>query len=223
MADRLVLGTVVSMADPDLPTRVTTEVELWTRWVPGWKIGSYRTRARICRRCFNSPIARAAGLDQDVPHQVRHALVSRMQKIIDRSVEEFTEASLPNLWREIASDSPAPPSNGYHPHEGLDPEYEGIELDPIPDPGQSFLFTLESLAEKRPERSSPPPAPLSDEQKAVLRSEVALADECARITGQRVCEALREHAPRIKHAITTCVEPQVRAVLSELSHSLESP
>ncbi len=211
------------MGDPRITERVTVGVEAWLRWLPKWSIGSYRARGRLCRRCLNSPIVRAAGLDFDVPHQVQHALVSRMQKIIDQTVDEFTEARLPNLKRELDGGVAESAPKGYRPAEGLDPEYEGVELDPEPEPGHPFLFTLDSLADKHLGRAPEPPAPLTEEQKAVLRSEVALADECAIVTGQRVCVALDAHRARIREAIAMCVEPQVRAMLDELTTSLEFP
>ncbi|MBL3687343.1 spermidine/putrescine ABC transporter substrate-binding protein [Leucobacter zeae] len=203
--------------------RVTAAVDAWLRWVPGWRPGTHRGRARLCRRCTGSPILAAAGIAADVPHQVAHALVSRMQRIIDRRVDEFTEAELPTLHAELAGDA-VWKVGGYDPSEGLAPEFDGLDPDPEPaDLEQPFLFTLSGLAEEtRPEPPLPRP-PLSAEEKQRLRREIELADTCAEDAGRAVCFALAAHRPRIEAAVARFVEPQVRAMLEELSRTLEPP
>lgn len=165
----------------------------------------------------------AAGLSQDVPHQVQHALVVRLQKIIDKTVDEFTTASLPGLRLELDAADALKQKAGYRPTDGLDPEYDGLDLDPEPEPGQPFLFTLEGLAAPAGQIANDPRPPLTPEQKAELRSEMALADECAIVTGQRVCVAVKEHAQRVRLAVETFVEPQIQSMLDELTNSLEFP
>lgn len=203
--------------------RVTVAVDAWLRWVPGWRPGTHSGRARLCRRCTGSPILAASGLAGDVPHQVTHALVSRMQRIIDRRVDEFTEAELPSLRAELAGDE-IWKVGGYDPSAGLDPEFDGIDPDPEPaDAGQPFLFTLSGLAEEtKPEPPLPRP-PLRAEEKQRLRHEIELADRCAEDAGRAVCFALTSHRARIEAAIARFVEPQVRAMLEELSRTLEPP
>ncbi|QBE48126.1 spermidine/putrescine ABC transporter substrate-binding protein [Leucobacter triazinivorans] len=203
--------------------RVDAAVDAWLRWVPGWSPGTHRGRARLCRRCTGSPILAAAGVSNDVPHQVTHALVSRMQRIIDRRVDEFTEQELPALHAELTG-AELWQSGGYDPAAGLAPEYEGLDPDPEPADGeQPFLFTLAGLAEEtRPEPPLPRP-PLSAEEKQRLRREIELADRCAEEAGREVCFALVTHRPRIQAAIQRFVEPQIRAMLDDLSRNLEPP
>lgn len=203
--------------------RVDAAVDAWLRWVPGWSPGTHRGRARLCRRCTGSPILAAAGVSNDVPHQVTHALVSRMQRIIDRRVDEFTEQELPALHAELTG-AELWQSGGYDPAAGLAPEYEGLDPDPEPADGeQPFLFTLAGLAEEtRPEPPLPRP-PLSVEEKQRLRREIELADRCAEEAGREVCFALVTHRSRIQAAIQRFVEPQIRAMLDDLSRNLEPP
>lgn len=203
--------------------RVDAAVDAWLRWVPGWTPGTHRGRARLCRRCTGSPLLAAAGLTSDVPHQVTHALVSRMQRIIDRRVDEFTEQQLPTLHAELAGEE-LWRAGGYDPAADLAPEYEGLDPDPEPDDGeQPFLFTLAGLAEEtRPAPPLPRP-PLSPEEKQRLRREIELADRCAEEAGREVCFALMVHRARIETAIHRFIEPQIRAMLDDLSRYLEPP
>ncbi len=203
--------------------RVNAAVDAWLRWVPSWSPGTHRARARLCRRCTGSPLLAAAGLTSDVPHQVTHALVSRMQRIIDRRVDEFTAEQLPALHGELAGEE-LWSAGGYDPTEGLAPEYEGLDPDPDPDDTeQPFLFTLAGLAEEsRPAPPLPRP-PLSQEEKQRLRREIELADAQAEATGREVCFALMAHRTRIEAAIHRFVEPQIQAMLDELSQHLEPP
>jgi hypothetical protein len=203
--------------------RVDAAVDAWLRWVPGWSPGTHRGRARLSRRCTGSPLLAAAGLSSDVPHQVTHALVSRMQRIIDRRVDEFTERELPTLHAELTG-AEIWQSGGYDPAAGLAPEYEGLDPDPEPDDGeQPFLFTLAGLAEEtRPEPPLPRP-PLSAEEKQRLRHEIELADRCAEEAGREVCFVLVTHRSRIQAAIQRFIEPQIRAMLDDLSRHLEPP
>lgn len=203
--------------------RVAVAVDAWLRWVPKWEPPVHRARARICRRCTGSPLVVAAGFPGDTPHQVKHALVSRMQRIIDTAVDEYTEANLPMLHAELAG-AEMWNTGGYDPAAGLDPEYDGVDLDPEPDEaGQPFLFTMTGLAaETRPETPLPRP-PLSVEEKQQLRREIELADRQASDAGNAVCFALMEHRPSIMQALERFVEPQIQAVLDELSKHLEPP
>lgn len=202
--------------------RVDAAVDAWLRWLPSWKPGTHRGRARMCRRCTGSPVLAAAGIAGDVPHQVAHALTSRMQRIVDRAVDEFTERQLPGLHAELTGDA-LWDTGGFKPAEGLPPEYDGLDLDPEPEDGQPFLFTLAGLAEQaKPEPVLPRP-PLTQEEKRRLRAEIELADQCAHDAGQRVCFALTAHRPRVQAAVERFVEPQIQAMLEELSRHLEPP
>lgn len=203
--------------------RVGIAVDAWLRWVPGWAPGSQRTRVRLCRRCTGSPVVAAAGIGRDVPHQVTHALVSRMQRIIDKEVDEYTERELPTLHAELAGED-LWRAGGYDPSHGLEPELDGVDLDPEPDEqGQPFLFTLAGLAEEsKPEEPLPRP-PLSAEEKRALRHEIELADAHAEDAGRSLCLALVSHRGRIQAAIARFVEPQIVSMLDELSKHLEPP
>ncbi|MBK0419551.1 spermidine/putrescine ABC transporter substrate-binding protein [Leucobacter sp. CSA1] len=203
--------------------RVSAAVDAWLRWVPRWTPGTHRGRARLCRRCTGSPFLTAAGLGGDVPHQVTHALVSRMQRIIDRRVDDYTAAELPALHAEL-SGAEMWATGGFDPSAGLAPEYEGIDPDPEPaDSEQPFLFTFSGLAEEsRPEPPLPRP-PLSAEEKRRLQAEIELADRCAEEAGRQVCFALMAHRHRVEAAVHRFVEPQIRSMLDELSRHLEPP
>lgn len=206
-----------------IASRVNAGVDAWLRWLPSWSPGRHRARPRVCRRCTGSPVLAAAGLAADVPHQVAHALSSRMHRIVERAVDEFTLRELPVLHAELAGER-LWNAGGFDPGEGLDPEFDGVDLDPEPhDAGQPFLFTLAELAEStRPESPLPRP-PLRAEEKRQLQAEMELADQCASDAGREVCFALAEHRPRIRSAVERFVEPQIVAILDELSRQLERP
>lgn len=212
------------MSGETTDARVIAAIESWMRWLPTWQPGAHRTRIRVCRRCVGSPIVAAANIEDDVPHQVTHALVARMQRIIDTTVDEYTEKNLPHLHAELASSAEWHATPGYRPAEGLPPEYDGLDVDPLPhDEAQPFLFTLAELAR---DTAAPPPLPrppLTAEEKLSLRHEIELADQCAIETGQKVCFALAEHSTRIRSAIERFVEPQIQQLLDELSQALEPP
>lgn len=212
------------IADPLDPIAkgVAAAVDAWLRWLPGWVPGTHRGRSRMCRRCTGSPVLQAAGLADHVPHQVVHALNGRMQRIIDRAVDSYTERSLPTLHAELTG-AQLWERGGYEPAAGLDPEYEGVDLDPEAEEGQPFLFTMAELAEQsRPDLPLPRP-PLSADEKRRLAHEIELADRLARDVGQRLCFALAAHRPRIEAAVHRFVEPQIQALLDELTRGLEPP
>lgn len=205
-------------------SRVIAAVESWMRWLPTWEPASHRARSRLCRRCVGSPIVAAAQITDDVPHQVVHALVARMQRIIDKTVDEYTERNLPHLHSELTMSEHWHGPAGYKATEGLAPEYDGVDLDPEPhDTAQPFLFTLAELEGNPDAPPALPRPPLTPDEKASIRHEIELADHCAIETGQHVCFALAEHAPRIQAAIERFVEPQIQRLLDELSRSLEPP
>ncbi|MBO1902345.1 spermidine/putrescine ABC transporter substrate-binding protein [Leucobacter weissii] len=202
--------------------RVNAAVDAWLRWLPTWQPGTHRGRARMCRRCTGSPVLAAAGIEADVPHQVAHALTSRMQRIIDRAVEDYIERELPVLHAELTGEQ-LWNHGGFEPGAGLDPEYDGLDLDPEAEDGQPFLFTMVELAEQsRPEPPLPRP-PLRPEEKRQLLSEIELSDHFADDAGRRICFALAEHRPRIRAAVQRFVEPQIQALLDELTRGLEPP
>jgi len=213
----------LTVVGSSIDTRVDAAVDSWLRWLPTWSPGTHRGRARLCRRCTGSPMISAAGIDVDVPHQVLHALVSRLQRIIDRDVDEFTANELPALHAELTGED-LWNSGGYDPAAGLDPEFEGLDPDPEPEESeQPYLFTLSGLAEEtRPEATLPRP-PLSPEEKRRIRREIELADAHADSVGREVCFAVMSHRARITTAIERFVEPQIRAMLDDLSRHLEPP
>ncbi len=203
--------------------QVSHEVGLWMRWLPRWHPGTHRTRRQLCRHCFGSPVLRAAGLDGDAPHGVQHAFSMRMKGIIDREVERYTEQNLPNLSREIQATEARKALRNYRAGDGLDPEHAGLELDPEPEPGQPFLFTLAELDHADAQVNAEPPPPLSEEEKQALRAELALADEHAQQIGGRVCHALAEHRDAIRAALNELVEPQIAELMADLGRELDSP
>ena len=138
--------------------RVREAVDAWLRWLPRWTIGTARGRTRVCRTCFGSPVATAAGFDHEVPHAVQHALLSRLRGVVDDEVDVYTTRNLPLVDRELRR-AAHPGGQGYQPQEGLAPEFQGLDLDPEPEPGQPFLFTLAGLAGMPPDDGLVPPDP----------------------------------------------------------------
>lgn len=229
-----------------IEARVSHEVDLWLRWLPKWQPGTHRARLRLCRSCFGSPIIAAAGLATDVPHAVQHSMSMRMKLIIDAAVDDYTDRNLPLLQRELDLTEQRRRAQHYRPAEGLAPEAAGLPLDPEPEAGQPFLFTLGELAatslpdaaadpntldfpmdEPAPPASAPrhteEPPPLSEEEKQAIRAEVRLADEFAGQVGRRVCAELELHTARISAGIAQYIEPQVVALLADLGRELDSP
>jgi len=205
-----------------LETQVSQAVDAWLRWLPRWEPATHRGRVAVCRRCLGSPVLSAAGLGSDVPHAVQHGLSTRVKTIVDRAVAEYTARNLPMLQDELDQQADRNRARSYRPGEGLDPEFEGMPLDPDPQPGAPFLFTLSGMAAEA-DADVPALPPLSDDAKAALRQEVGLADEYANMIGREVCSVLLSHRLRIQAAVTRYVEPQVAALLEELTRSLDSP
>lgn len=207
----------------NLEDQVSHEVALWLRWLPRWQPPAHRSRVRICRRCFGSPVLVAAGLDDDVPHGVQHAFSMRMKRIVDDAVDDYTERNLPNLQREIDATERANARRRYRATEGLDPEHRGLDLDPDPEPGQPFLFTLEELDLQDQAEHREPAAPFTDEQKHALRAEIALADDYAKSVGQAVCAAVRQHRDHIARGLAEFIEPQIAEMMADLERHLNAP
>ena len=205
-----------------LETQVDQAVAAWLRWIPRWAPATHRGRVAPCRRCLGSPILSAAGIGSDVPHGVQHGLSTRIKTIVDHAVAAYTAQNLPMLQRELDQQAARNRSRAYRPAEGLDPEFEGMPLDPEPVPGAPFLFTLSGMADDASE-DLPPLAPLSEEAKAALRQEVALADDYANLIGRDICGMLLRHRLRVQEAIAQYVEPQIEAMLAELTSALDSP
>lgn len=176
----------------------------------------------MCRRCFGSPILAAAGLGSDVPHGVQHGLSTRIKAIVDHAVNDYTEQNLPMLSAELASQAARNRSRAYRPGDDLEPEYDGLPLDPDPVPGAPFLFTIAGMAEEA-NVDVPALPPLSEDAKVALRHEVQLADEFAGMIGREVCQLLLPQRIRIRDAIAVYVEPQIAAMLQELTSSLDAP
>lgn len=205
-----------------METQVDQAVEAWLRWVPRWEPASHRGRMAVCRRCLGSPILSAAGIGSDVPHGVQHGLSTRVKTIVDHAVADYTARNLPMLQRELDQQAARNRSRSYRPTEDLAPEFEGLPLDPDPVPGAPFLFTIAGLADDA-SAELPPLPPLSDEAKAALRQEVSLADEYANMIGREICGILLRHRLAVQEAISRYVEPQIEAMLAELTEALDSP
>ncbi len=205
-----------------LETQVSQAVEAWLRWVPRWAPATHRGRVAPCRRCLGSPILSAAGIGANVPHGVQHGLSTRIKAIVDQAVAEYTAQNLPMLRAELDQQADRNRARSYRPSEGLEPEFEGMPLDPDPVPGAPFLFTVAGMADDAADQLPPLP-PLSDEAKAALRQEVGLADEYANMVGREICGLLLRHRLNVQAAISQYVEPQIEAMLAELSEALDSP
>lgn len=205
-----------------IETQVSQAVDAWLRWLPRWEPATHRGRVAPCRRCFGSPVLSAAGLGADVPHGVQHGLSTRVKTIVDRAVAEYTARNLPMLQAELDQQAARNQARSYRPTEGLDPEFQGLPLDPDPVPGSPFLFTISGLAEEAA-AAVPDLPPLSEEAKSALRQEVRLADDYANMVGREVCTILLHHRLRIQTAVGQYVEPQIAAMLEELTRSLDAP
>lgn len=205
-----------------LETQVDLAVEAWLRWVPRWEPATHRGRVAPCRRCMGSPILSAVGISGNVPHGVQHGLSTRIKTIVDHAVAEYTARNLPMLQAELDQQAARNRARSYRPSEDLAPEFEGMPLDPDPVPGAPFLFTIAGLADDEA-IELPPLPPLSDEAKAALRQEVSLADEYANMVGREICGILLRHRLSVQAVISQYVEPQIEALLAELTDSLDSP
>lgn len=171
---------------------------------------------------MGSPILSAVGIGSNVPHGVQHGLSTRIKAIVDGAVAEYTLRNLPMLQAELDQQAARNRARSYRPSEDLAPEFEGLPLDPEPVPGAPFLFTIAGLADDAA-AELPPLPPLSDEAKAALRQEVALADEYANLVGREICGMLLRHRLSVQAAISEYVEPQIEALLAELTEALDSP
>ncbi|EQM73291.1 hypothetical protein L687_05965 [Microbacterium maritypicum MF109] len=157
-----------------------------------------------------------------MPHGVQHGLSTRIKTIVDHAVAEYTARNLPMLQRELDQQAARNRARSYRPAEDLDPEFDGLPLDPDPVPGAPFLFTIAGLADESA-AALPALPPLTEEAKIALRQEVALADEYANMVGREICGILLRHRIHIQAAISQHVEPQIEALLAELTESLDSP
>ncbi|QLD12181.1 spermidine/putrescine ABC transporter substrate-binding protein [Microbacterium oleivorans] len=205
-----------------LETQVSQAVDAWLRWLPRWQPATHRGRVAPCRRCFGSPLLSAIGLGADVPHGVQHGLSTRMKTIVDQAVAEYTARNLPMLQAELDQQAARNRARSYRPAEGLEPEFEGLPMDPDPVPGAPFLFTISGLAQESDD-AVPDLPPLSDEAKTALRQEVGLADDYANMVGREICTILLRHRLRVQAEIAQHVEPQIEAMLAELTRSLDAP
>jgi hypothetical protein len=205
-----------------LESQVDQAVEAWLRWGPRWEPATHRGRVAPCRRCLGSPILSAVGIGGNVPHGVQHGLSTRIKSVVDHAVAEYTARNLPVLQRELDQQAARNRARSYRPSENLAPEFEGMPLDPDPVPGAPFLFTIAGMADDAA-ADLPPLPPLSDEAKAALRHEVALADEYANLVGREICGILLRHRLNVQAAISQYVEPQIEAMLEELTRSLDAP
>ncbi len=205
-----------------METQVSQAVDAWLRWLPRWEPATHRGRVAPCRRCIGPPVLSAAGLGSDVPHAVQHGLSTRLKTIVDHAVADYTALNLPILQGELDHQAARNRARAYRPDENLDPEFEGLPLDPEPVPGAPFLFTISGLADEA-DAEVPSLPPLSDDAKAALRVELKLADDYANMIGREICTLLLGHRTRIRAAVSQHVEPQVEALLEELTRSLDAP
>ncbi|WP_166985654.1 spermidine/putrescine ABC transporter substrate-binding protein [Canibacter zhoujuaniae] len=209
-------------ADWDCAVEIKKAVTEWTLWAQRWEPSRARVRQRLCRLCYGSPIVAAAGFPDDVPHQVKHALVARVHRLIDKRVAEVTAAKLPLLHAELTA-AEQWQAGRFDPRTGLGPELDGMDLDPEPDDASApFLFTLEDMANATAAPVLPQP-PLTREEKERLRYEIDLADQISQAAGTAVCFALMELQAQIRLTVVRYIEPQLRVLLEELSKHLDVP
>ncbi len=215
-------GPYPGVVERSLETQVDQAVMAWLRWLPRWEPATHRGRVAPCRRCLGSPVLSAAGIGSNVPHGVQHGLSTRIKTIVDHAVADYTARNLPMLQAELDQQAARNRARAYRPTEDLEPEYEGMPLDPDPVPGAPFLFTIAGLADEDA-GELPPLPPLSEEAKEALRREVSLADDYANVVGREICRLLLRHRLRVQAAIGEFVEPQIEAMLAELTEALDSP
>lgn len=234
-----------------IESRVSHEVDLWLRWLPRWSPGTHPGRSRLCHRCFGSPMMIAAGIARDVPHAVQHALTMRMMQLLATMVDEYSERNLPLVRREMRIIEESKSKTAYRPGEGLEPEYDGLDLDPAPVDGAPYLFTFGELAEAEEKEqaneeaddalwseasfTADVPAQPADrilsraEQDALraehdaLRAELKRADNYAGKVGRKICTELEAEQERILAGVAEFIEPQILALLADLDKALDSP
>ncbi|GAA3895839.1 hypothetical protein GCM10022381_41700 [Leifsonia kafniensis] len=236
-----------------IESRVSQEVDAWLRWLPRWTPGTHPGRSRLCRRCFGSLIVVSAGLARDVPHAVQHALNMRMMLLIEELVDGFIERNLPLVLRDIKQNEERKAQKPFRPEEGLDPEYEGLDLDPAPVDGAPYLFTFgelaaaEELAEKQEKEkaaaddalwsaaSFETDAPAPDrvltraeinalyDADDAVRAELERANNYSTRVGRKICAELEAEQERILAGVAEFIEPQVQALLADLDKALDSP
>lgn len=211
------------MSGEELEDLVSASVRSWEGWLAAWEPPRHRARPRVCKKCTGSPIVIASGFERDTPHQVVHALVSRMHRLIDSAVERYTAAHLPILNSELEG-AAIWNAGGYDPNQGLDAEYDGVDHDAVePEGQQQFLFTFAELQQaEQPEPALPRP-PLTEAEKRQLKMEIDVADRQAAQVGQEICFQLLGHQTGIRQAVKRFVDPQISSLLDELSRNLESP
>ena len=117
--------------------------------------GDPRGRVAPCRRCFGSPVLSAAGLGADVPHGVQHGLSTRIKTIVDHAVAEYTALNLPMLQTELDHQAARNRARSYRPGEGLEPEFEGLPLDPEPQPVRRSCSRSRASPKRRMPASRP--------------------------------------------------------------------
>src|SRR3546814_4025963 len=82
-------------------------------------------------------------------------------------------------------------ARSYRPAEGLEPEFEGLPLDPEPQPGAPFLFTISGLAEEA-DAGIPVLHPLSDEDKARSEEHTSELQSLTRISYAVFCLKIKK-------------------------------
>lgn len=211
------------MSVEHLAESVREQVHAWESWLANWEPPAHRARPRLCRKCHHSPLAAAAGFERDAPHQIVHALLSRMHRLIDSEVDAYTAEHLPLLQAELDG-AAIWNAGGYDPAKGLSVEYDGVDHDAVEPVGeQPFLFTFAELqAAEKPEPALPRP-PLTESEKRQLKMEIDVADRQAVTVGQELCFVLVGYQATVRQAVQRFVDPQIDALLEELSRNLEAP
>ena len=197
-------------------------MDAWLAWLPRWEPSTHRGRVAPCRRCFGSPVLSAAGLGADVPHGVQHGLSTRIKTIVDRVGRRVHRAEPADAAGRARPAGGAQPRPQLPAGRGARARVRGSAARPRSRARRAV--PLHDLGHgRRGGCRHPGPPPLSDEAKAALRQEVGLADDYANMVGREVCTILLHHRLRIQAAIGEYVEPQIEAMLEELTRSLDAP
>lgn len=212
----------------DLAGAVAEQVAAWQRWVASWQLQHVRTKSRVCANCVSgAQFVMGAAFDTGVPHPVKHALVSRMHRVANKRLSDVVEVVLPEFHREQGRYMSSLQSSEYDPRASLAPEYDGVELDPLPAANEPFLFTLEEFAAASTAGEEPPFEFLIAGQSPQQQQRLARAKHVRDVIHYNICKQLAtglvSHRAAIKQTLETHVTWQVEADIARLMEHLETP
>ncbi|MBT1018431.1 hypothetical protein KJY77_04675 [Canibacter sp. lx-72] len=210
----------------DVAAVVAKQVKVWKFWVSKWEFNHARVRTRTCIKCEpGDPFVLGAAFDNGVPHPVKHALTSRMYRVVRKRVDEVVAVALPNLHERNMRLDQARLTAEYDPRLALDPEYDGLELDPPEDPERPFLFTLSEFAQHT--RSIVDFTDellrhqMSDTEQLDLQRATAVHNTIYYNVCRELATALARHRGEIARVLETYVQPQIAADIAEFMAGFE--